>query len=472
MRIKYIRFIVILNFILILILMFINISNCFSFYLILVIGISILILKIVINKQKLRNIEKSYLLDLSLYSFTIKLFLITFLYIGFLGLGGDGFAFFDDRNYHYWAIELSSSWKAGKSLSMWAPMEGNPGYIYLCAFIYYLFEPNTLIARCFNSLISTLAIIYVYRISIKLFDTKTAKVASLLTAFFPPFLLWSSVQFKDVVVAFLIIYIIFQTLEIQQNLKLHSIFKYIISLIILLTIRKQYFPIMVALSLFYLVISQKFSFKRYAIGLIMLISIIFTGFITKGMGYGFLGSNLIIKGQFNVVDIRESYLKLIEEIRGGPRSSLIYLILKENIFKKFYLIPIPLIFSILNPFPPWNIKPLKTPTTLFTNIGVIANWAWIFYLLVCFIFGFYYSVKYNFKKSFLLLSTSLVILLGISLKYAGGVQRQFIPLVPFFMIFSSIGIINFPKWKKFYPFYIFILGTGFVLYLTLKWFVL
>lgn len=457
-----------LDFVLPLFVMFFGVSSYFSFSFLLFVGISIFFMKIIINIQDLEKGERRFLFNLGLYSFSVKLALIIFLYIGFLLLKGDGFAFFDDRNYHYWAEQLSSSWKTGGNLSMWTPPRGNPGYIYLCAFIYYIFEPNTLIARVFNSSISTIVIFYVYQITKKLFDAKIAKISSLLIAFFPPFVLWSSVQFKDVIVAFLITYIIFHTLNMQQNLKLDSILKYIISLILLLTIRKQYFLIILGGSLFYLVISQKLSFRKFVTGLIIVIIIISTGFITKKLGYGFLGSRLISEGHFNIVEIRQNYLISVEKTKGPIQDSLIYWILKQNIFKKIYFIPVALIFTILNPFPPWRIKSLSSPTTLFTNISVIANWLWIFYLLPSFIYGIYYSVKNNFRRNFLLVYTSLVILIAISLKYGGAFQRQRIALAPIFMIFSSIGVMSFQKWKKGYIFYMFMLGTSFVLYLILK----
>ena len=77
-------------------------------------------------------------------------------------------------------------------------------FAYLLAFLYWLFGYSPLIVKLINCLLGALTAVVVYILAQQLFNTKAARLASVLTAFFPSLILWSITGLRDTALIFFI----------------------------------------------------------------------------------------------------------------------------------------------------------------------------------------------------------------------------------------------------------------------------
>ncbi|HDK27508.1 MAG: hypothetical protein B5M53_06640 [Candidatus Cloacimonas sp. 4484_209] len=437
----------------------------FSFSVASAIILSALVGVIVVTLVARGSQEKGFLLKIFLGSFFSRVFVAIVLYALLLALGGDGFVFSDDRQYDLMAWGMAKAWRQGQQYFGPSLAYANPGYNYMNALIYFIFGHNTLASRIVNCLLGSLMIIYIYQISKYFFGQTVAKIASLLTAFFPLLILWSAVQFKDTIVAFLIIFIINSLLKFQQKKSALSTLGIILGLPILLTFRKAIFgPLLffIIIYLIYLYSSRRINFRQIVFGLMFLI---LTGFILQRMGYGFLGLKTYEKGYNIIEEMRECY-RIQETAAPG---SFVYTIWRHDPSTEPYYIPISFMFVLLNPFPPWQLRAWDFHH-FFQNLLTVANTAWLFFLMPCCFYGIYYSIRNRIRDSFLLYSVWFSILFGYALAFAGGSCRQMVQSMPISMIFSAVGVLEYKKWRQAFWLYIFcFLGGGSFLYIYLKY---
>jgi tetratricopeptide (TPR) repeat protein len=106
----------------------------------------------------------------------------------------------------FWAFALDSAvydHYAGRIMNSWRFSEHLPNpelgveYFILIATLYRLIHPHPLIPVIFNTFLALVAAVFVYRIADRLFNRRAAAVASLLTAWWPSSLVWSSQLLKD-----------------------------------------------------------------------------------------------------------------------------------------------------------------------------------------------------------------------------------------------------------------------------------
>ena len=107
------------------------------------------------------------------------------------------FQYDDEVQFHFTGIEQRHA------DSSWAP---SVGYYWLTSTLYYLFGPNLLLPKLVNSLWGSLLPFFVYGLGERLFNnSRVAWRAFLFAAFLPPLVVFSSVNLKEILTAFLLV---------------------------------------------------------------------------------------------------------------------------------------------------------------------------------------------------------------------------------------------------------------------------
>lgn len=76
-------------------------------------------------------------------------------------------------------------------------------YTYLIAIVYYVLGHSLLAAKMLNVAFGALTAVVIYALGREIFDRRAARIAALLTAFFPSLLVWSIINLKDILVVLL-----------------------------------------------------------------------------------------------------------------------------------------------------------------------------------------------------------------------------------------------------------------------------
>lgn len=128
------------------------------------------------------------------------------LYLG--GTGRSGFAFLDDQRYHEVGAALARGWEghdpAGATTSLLAGYK-DKGYYLLVGVLYHIFGAESLYARLLNLFVGLYLVIVAVALSRRLWGDKVAWTSGALVAFMPDLVFWSVLQFKDVIVAAMVL---------------------------------------------------------------------------------------------------------------------------------------------------------------------------------------------------------------------------------------------------------------------------
>jgi hypothetical protein len=106
----------------------------------------------------------------------------------------------DSQTYDGFGAVLADGWSNGGAAESWkATIEGrvNRGFIYFVAVVYYFFGRNVLLVQFLNGIIGALTPVVILEIGLLLYDRSVARIAMLLTSFFPQMIFWSSALYKD-----------------------------------------------------------------------------------------------------------------------------------------------------------------------------------------------------------------------------------------------------------------------------------
>ena len=314
-------------------------------------------------------------------------------------------------------------------------------HFYLYAIFYYLFGFSQLAAKFINSLFSVGTAILIYYIAKDVFNRRVAKVAAILSAFFPTIILWSVTALKEPISSFLFVLAIFSTQRFIFLKKTRYLFLVAISFANFF-IRYQFGIFIILVSLICLFIS----FLRSKFLRLTIIMVIFAIMIipTAREKINSLESKLI-----NRINI------LVGMQRGSSSAgSSAYRIYPENLERVSsvkQLFSLSFVFSVakgfivflLAPFP-WSIS---SKLQLVTYPQVV-----LWYFLLGFaLLGIAYALRYNFKKSifvlFFLFSSAL--LSGMASGNIGSAMRHRDIITPLFLLFSAVGLtLCFPQRTK------------------------
>ncbi len=162
--------------------------------------------------------ERRALMGIALASYLIKAALVPIYFWALVGVGLEGTAHHDPVKFHEQAQRYAPWIEAGRlppELSGWRGIS-TWGYSMFCAYLYAWFGPNTLVPRMLNVALSSLQLLYVYRLGKLYFDERVARLAVLLTAFLPFTMLTTLEQRKDPLAQFLSFFVLYHAAVLMK----------------------------------------------------------------------------------------------------------------------------------------------------------------------------------------------------------------------------------------------------------------
>lgn len=117
----------------------------------------------------------------------------------------------DSLNYHHNALQFGKIIESGRFHEFVNAVYSHRiafsdlGYVISLACVYSVFGPNILIPHILHSLFSAYICVLAYRLSDRLFDNRTARVAAVISAFMPLFIYYCGLHLKEMDFAFFLI---------------------------------------------------------------------------------------------------------------------------------------------------------------------------------------------------------------------------------------------------------------------------
>jgi hypothetical protein len=169
-------------------------------------------LGLVFNLLVVLGMRNRYILYLILFAFTVRVAIaIIDSNYSFISYSTQDPVRFDRIGW-----QIASAWKEGTITEIRSSFEVK-NYSTFIALFYYFFGHVSLIIRITNSALGALTVFNVYKITLKLFDKKKAKIASAIVAVYPSIVMFSSTGLRDPLIIFLLSqYIYFAILWIKS----------------------------------------------------------------------------------------------------------------------------------------------------------------------------------------------------------------------------------------------------------------
>lgn len=357
------------------------------------------------------------------------------------------------------------------------------GYYYIGGFLYWVFGHNVLIPRFLNAFAASLTVIFLYNISKRILDEKKARLATYLFIFFPDLIWYSSLQLRDTLSVFLIIFsvwLVFQFMENYRHLYKGLYLSIIIFGIMALTTVRDTAAYLVLLSVIIsmLLAGRKIrnKWRMWPVILVMIIGI-FIGSKMGAEGRDMLQETITseVTSRFTSLEGRIYYRERVID-QGGydtATESLGLRIYTEDPLKKIYLFPVGFLVSWILPYPPWK---LITGEEITGNIHFLGSLFWQI-ILPFFAIGVLEIVKGPRRREIgieTLCFLSIIIVMTISLSSSahiiGGSSRYRMMYIPFIFIFASYGFFHWKRYREAFPLLAWLIwGGSFVAYLYVKY---
>lgn len=393
----------------------------------------------------LKSPNKKYLAGLFFSAFIVRVIFVYAIYYYMIAVGGDGFAFTDDRTYH----------ESGKALAKLLQnridgyeifsVQANPGYFYFNGWLYSILGPDTFSARMVNAFFSSLTAILIFEITRLIFGLKSARIAGLLAAFMPSMVYWSVLQFKDVALVFVMVYTVYLLVaKKNQKITLLSVLAVAGSLYVMWYLRKDFtLPyagiVMLWLTLRYTKLETWIEKLRRR-GL--------SGF--AGVALLVLGSGVLI-GLANTqagVEFLERYGEITADNKEFTEKASSAQIgfsryLRINSISDIYKLPFAAGFTAIAPLP--MLSGLTNGERVGLALYSVTN---LFFILILpfTVLGFALTKGISFANSIMLRWLPIMLLTGISIVFM-GVLRYKEQLMPFFLIWAAVALSQRHKYK-------------------------
>jgi len=317
----------------------------------------------------------------------------------------------------------------------WGSSGNITAYDFFTSYVYSLTGYSPLSLFFISSVTGSLAAIFIYLIAIELFSKNIARISSLFAFFWPSFILWSTQNLKEPMIAMIIFILLWSIFYIRKH---HSPLFLFTSIVAIFALLKVSFPIFIVISgalflyIVYLFMDHLLKDRFLAIIVLCLLVLLATFFMKDS-----IISFIQAKSSYNV-----SSYKSIFEFLGYHRSAGSYGNLRffqnlnvSNLAMAVSFAPLGLIFAIFAPFP-WQLgsamQIMAAPETI------------IFYMLFPFtIKGVIFAFKKRFNGSGLILTVVGVILifLGLVEGNAGTLFRHRAVAFYLLFIFTAIGMV-------------------------------
>ncbi|MAE94853.1 MAG: hypothetical protein CL910_09350 [Deltaproteobacteria bacterium] len=306
--------------------------------------------------------ERKFLLPLAMIAFVIKAALVPLYFQFLVSIGFDGFAFFDSVKYHLASVKMSTDIAYDRPWDGYGWTFNDPGYGFIGAILYWIFGPNVLIPRFLNVAVSSMTLLYVYRVARMTFDERAARVAAILVAFIPFTLLHTINHRKEPFVQFLAMFIFFHAFCIfrqNKNLIVH-VFFLVIALVGMRYFRNGFVLPFLAVMVVSFLISQRNLLLGFGLAGITVIAVI--------------GFQVMVAGDPDAsvaADVGRLQGKLARSASFSEVGGLLRYARMSSL-TEIYKLPLALFLFIIMPFPPFFREEIPTILLSWANLFGVA----------------------------------------------------------------------------------------------------
>ncbi len=375
-----------------------------------------------------QNEESKFLIQIFLVALLARIIFGTFLHVFNWReyLGGDAltYDFAGQRILDVWFnYAPANDYLSQRSLSTATP---GWGMNYLTAIIYMFVGRNIFAAQSFCAVIGAATAPMVYLCAYKIFrNHRVGKVAALMVALFPAFIIWSGQLLKDGLIIFLLVLAMTMVMQLQQNLNYWAIALLIFSLFGILSLRFYIFY-MVAISVAgSFLIGQSGSVKSIVRG--------FVALIVLGLALTYLGVLRTATENFDKFGSLENVQRSRNDLARSAESGFGGDIDVSTTEGAITTIPIGFSYLMLAPFP-WQMANLRQAITL---PEMIVWWCSIPLLIT----GLFYTVRNRLRGAISILIFTLMLTIAYSIFQGnvGTAYRQRTQIQVFLFIFIAVG---------------------------------
>jgi hypothetical protein len=118
----------------------------------------------------------------------------------------------DDLGYDREALQIAEVWRDRPGF----PVGAWPQYEHFIAFLSYLFPGVIMVSRLVNAFMGSLSAVFVTAAGRNLFDRRAGMIAGIITAIFPSFLVWSSLNLKEAMAVLGITLIVYEISRLRS----------------------------------------------------------------------------------------------------------------------------------------------------------------------------------------------------------------------------------------------------------------
>jgi len=384
--------------------------------------------------------EKDFLIKLFISGVVLRILLLVLIQSmlmhngrWFESYGDKAVYLFGDEGYYtirsWWITQYVSGLDLGASKFNNAfGFYGQSFYLYIVAFFYYLFGYSPVSVVFLNIIFGVLTGIVYYFIGLEIAGRNAARVAAIVTVFFPSLVIWSISNLKDPLFIFLMGIILLSFVKLVKNNRLRYIWPIFIALLLQLLVRpKTYLYIMAVMTWViasYLMIRKKIRLSHMIL-LIMILIVLLPALYPK----------------FESVKIA-----LVNQQKAAASGGIHYRIYDDWVYHNFADVSKVTNFQLLKAlFKGWVhffLEPFIWKTRSFASLSVFPQMVvWYFIVLFGFL-GLFAKLKQNDGVAvslivFLLLVGSIFAMTGGNI---GTTFRMRDMLTPLIILFSSIGI--------------------------------
>ena len=137
----------------------------------------------------------------------------------------------------------------------------NDLFTYFIGFIFYLFGYIPLLIKFFNILISALSAFLIYRLALKIYQDRIARMALVLFTFFPSIFMFSISALRDPLIILCILSIIYVLVGLNRRYSIWNLIMLEAGLLFVLFLRPELFVLMSLMTVFIFIVNKKMKFK-------------------------------------------------------------------------------------------------------------------------------------------------------------------------------------------------------------------
>ena len=320
------------------------------------------------------------------------------------------------------------------NMYVWGRSGNITEYDFFSSFIYSITGYSPLSLFFISGLAGSLAALFVYLIAKELFSKNVARISSLFAFFWPSFILWSTQNLKDPVIAMFVCILLWTIFYVHRHASIGFLLLSFISAWVLSKIGLVYLVIAVSMIL----CTGLFLFMKYLFRNKFIVMLIVC-FMISGASFLFLKPLLSYISEHSVYDIlsRGGMFEFLDYRRSGSAYGRLVFFKEADISspgKAAVFAPFGFLYAFFAPFP-WQLGSISqiivVPETL------------LFYILFPFTLkGVIFAYRKRFNQSMLLLSIIIGIIsfLAIAEGNVGTLFRH--RSIPFYLlfIFTAAGI--------------------------------